>query len=133
MKKVNVVFVMTLRSCSHNAKFGLFCKKICRQEAISSTNDFSNYQNFLDCHQTSKMLLRTFGGIQGKKLQKQKIGDNKISKFFASLSVNRAYGKSEFTHLPMLCPLPYYTSPAPPMAWCISIVEISLSLQMYID
>ena len=63
-KKVNVVFVMTLRSCSHNAKFGLFCKKICQQEAISSANDFSNYQNFLDCHQTSKMPLRTFGGVQ---------------------------------------------------------------------
>ena len=65
MKKVNVVFVMTLRPCSHNAKFGLFCKTICQQEAISSANDFSNFQNFLDCHQTSKMPLRTyFGGIQ---------------------------------------------------------------------
>ena len=55
MRKVNVVFVMTLRPCSCNAKFCLFCKKICQQEAISSVNDFSTYQNFLNCHQTSKM------------------------------------------------------------------------------
>ena len=58
-EKGKCCFCHDSKSCSHNAKFGLFCKKICQQEAISSVNDFSNYQNFLDCHQTSKMPLRT--------------------------------------------------------------------------
>ena len=140
MKKVNVVFVMTLRSCSHNAKFGLFCKKICQQEAISSANDFSNYQNFLDSHQTSKMPLRTlileaYNFLPGNKIlwfltailrrvilfrkhdQRGKSCKNKklvITKFPNFLLAWVWTGpKSEFTHLSMLCPLPYYTSPAP--------------------
>jgi len=41
-------------------------KKTCQQEAISSANGFLFFpcQNFLNCHQTSKMPSRTFGGLQ---------------------------------------------------------------------
>ena len=40
----------------------LFCKNIpCQQEAISSTNGFFTDQNFLKCHQTSKIPSRRFG------------------------------------------------------------------------
>ena len=52
--------------CSHYAKFCLLCKKICRQETISSHNNFFfTYQNFLRCHQISNMPSRRFGGLQG--------------------------------------------------------------------
>ena len=44
--------------------FCLFCKQICQQEVISSAKGFFHDQNFLNCHQSSKMPLREFGGPQ---------------------------------------------------------------------
>ena len=50
-----------VRPCSHYVKFCLLCKIICRQETISSENNlFFTYQNFLRCHQISKMPSRRF-------------------------------------------------------------------------
>ena len=139
MKKVNVVFVMTLRPCSHNAKFGLFCKTICQQEAISSANDFSNLQNFSTATKLQRCrwehILEAYNFLPGNKIlwfltailrrvilfrehdQRGKSCKNKklmITKFPNFLQAWVWTGpKSEFTHLSMLCPLPYYTSPAP--------------------
>ena len=48
-----------------NFVFFFFCKKICQQAAISRANDFSHLpENFLKCHQTSKMWSSRFGGLQ---------------------------------------------------------------------
>ena len=44
--------------------FVCFAKKICQQEAIPSVNNFIHLPNFWKCHQTSKMLSRSFGGLQ---------------------------------------------------------------------
>ena len=82
MKKVNVVFVMTLRSCSHNAKFGLFCKKICQQEAISSVNDFFHPPKFTE-------LLPKFRDAVENMTRCEQGCRNKIFKFFATASANR--------------------------------------------
>ena len=51
--------------CSHEAKFCLFCKKLCQQRGISSANEFFfTVQNFLNCHQSSQMPSRRVGNLQ---------------------------------------------------------------------
>ena len=51
--------------CSHEAKFCLFCKKLCQQRGISSANEFFfTVQNFLNCHQSSRMPSRRVGNLE---------------------------------------------------------------------
>ena len=90
---------MTLRSCSHNAKCGLFCKKICQQEAISSVSDFFHAPKF------SKLLPKFRDAIENMTRCEQGCR-NKITKFsnFLQLPV-RTGSKSEFMHLSVLCPV----------------------------
>ena len=47
MKRKHGSHSQHLRPCSHDAKFCLFCKKICEREAISSVNDFLHPPKFL--------------------------------------------------------------------------------------
>ena len=58
---VDVINIL-LRPCLHWAKFCLFCKKLCQQEAISSANDY--FFSPTKIFQSSKMPLRRFGGLQ---------------------------------------------------------------------
>ena len=104
---------------SLHTKYCSFCKKsVNRKSSVVQTTSFT-WQNFLICHQTSKMLLRKFGlqffchsrymkkflvsQMQGR-LQRQKIGHNKIKiqifrtkLYFFCHSVDMAWFKLNIT------------------------------------
>ena len=93
-----ILFCEHDQSCSHNAKFyGLLCKKIYQQEAISSVNDFFHPPK-------SSELLPKFKDAVENTTRCEQGCRNKITKFSNFLQLPVWTGsKSEFMHLSVLC------------------------------